>query len=350
MSHGQRSLPVLQSQEGVMVQGRKSVLSGCQSRTRLTPVFAAVLWMCLSGVPLMAQTDTLHADGAFVGPRLPNHDFDERAPGAVEAPSEADTPSTLRTSAGVPDIEKQPLVGSEETARHSPASFRARVNAPAEQDEAQATLADGIEPGRLQAGPGWWKTASALAGVIGLMLGLGALFKKWALNHGGFGLMMGTRPRSPSGILEILGRYPVGRGQQLLLLKLDRRVLLVSQSTGSKGSSMTTLCELHEPDDVASLLQRVADADGRSLASKFTQVLASSDRAYNPSASVTVSMPMDAQPSSRATDQARFGHAGDNPARVHDSVGRLSSRLSSLRKYDEQLARARQAQQMEGRL
>ena len=63
----------------------------------------------------------------------------------------------------------------------------------------------------------------------------------------------GSGHARPSGVVEILARYPVARGQQLILLKLARRVLLIHQN----GSSMTTLSELVDEHEVASLLGRV---------------------------------------------------------------------------------------------
>lgn len=57
----------------------------------------------------------------------------------------------------------------------------------------------------------------------------------------------------PSGVVEILARYPVARGQQLVLLKLARRILLVHQS----GAEMTTLSEITDENEVAALLGRI---------------------------------------------------------------------------------------------
>ena len=89
------------------------------------------------------------------------------------------------------------------------------------------------------------RVLGALAVVLGLLFGLRAVVRrsKWALASGG----------RPSGVVEILARYPVARGQQLILLKLARRVLLIHRS----GSTMTTLSEVSDPDEVAALLGRI---------------------------------------------------------------------------------------------
>ncbi len=82
---------------------------------------------------------------------------------------------------------------------------------------------------------------------------------------------------SPSGVLEVLAKFPVGSGTSLLLLKLDRRVLLISQSANKgfrSGATLSTLCELTEPDDVASLLMKVRGEEQSRLAAKFESILA----------------------------------------------------------------------------
>lgn len=97
------------------------------------------------------------------------------------------------------------------------------------------------------------RTVLALAGVVGLILALAWLARRMA-STGAMGLM--GPAKAPSGVLEMLGRYPVGPKQSLVLLRFDRRVLLCQQSGGGRGTpaSMTTLAELTDPEDVASVL------------------------------------------------------------------------------------------------
>src|SRR5436190_3001800 len=111
------------------------------------------------------------------------------------------------------------------------------------------------------AGSEFIRVGGALAAVIGL-----ALIAKIALRRAG-GILPGAD--RPSGVVEILARYPIARGQHLILLKLARRIMLLHQS----GSNMNTICELTDPDEVAALLARLeAGSSGRS-AEKFKQVL-----------------------------------------------------------------------------
>lgn len=104
------------------------------------------------------------------------------------------------------------------------------------------------------------RVGGALAVVVGLLLLFAMLTRR----------LSGTlRAGRPAGVLEVLARYPVGRGQHLTLLKLDRRVLLVHQTT----SSMTTLADLREPGEVASLLSRIEAAGRETTGGRFQSLL-----------------------------------------------------------------------------
>ena len=117
---------------------------------------------------------------------------------------------------------------------------------------------------------GWVKqTGAALGVVLALILlgryGLVALARK----SGGLSAMLGAGGRAPSGVMEILARYPVSRGHTLVLLKVDRRVLVLCHTS----SGFTTLTEFIEPEEVASILMRVRDEEGESMAARFSQML-----------------------------------------------------------------------------
>ncbi len=101
------------------------------------------------------------------------------------------------------------------------------------------------------------RVALALLGVIGLIL----LLRLWVRRIGG---PFAGAPR-PSGVVEILARYPVARSQQLILMKLGRRLVLLHQSR----TGMTTLSELRDPQEVAALLASVEAAGS----AKFPRLL-----------------------------------------------------------------------------
>jgi hypothetical protein len=70
-------------------------------------------------------------------------------------------------------------------------------------------------------------------------------------------------------VIEILARYPVARSQQLVLLKLARRIVLLHQS----GAAMRTLCELSDADEVAGVLARLEAGSNQRGAERFRATL-----------------------------------------------------------------------------
>jgi flagellar biogenesis protein FliO len=103
-------------------------------------------------------------------------------------------------------------------------------------------------------------------GALGVVVGLILLTRSTLRRAGGGGFVRAGRP---SGVLEILARYPVGRGQQLVLIKMARRVLLVHQT----GSTMSTLSEVCEGQEVAALLARIEAGTRGRTAQRFRSML-----------------------------------------------------------------------------
>lgn len=114
------------------------------------------------------------------------------------------------------------------------------------------------------------RTIATLGGVVVGILLLAWIAKSIARRTNTLGTMMGAGGHAPSGVLEVLARYPVSRGQTLVLLKLDRRVLLLSQRP---AEGLRTLCEITEPDDVASLLLKTQGDEQRKQAERFGGML-----------------------------------------------------------------------------
>ena len=183
---------------------------------------------------------------------------------------------------------------------HAAPSVGARPSAPAASPRPMASPDSAVPLGRppsaiprpqanaaprtdaLAVGSSVLQTASALAIVLALIAGVAFTAKRLARRSGGLLGALGAGGRAPSGLLEVIGRYPVGRGTTLILLKLDRRILLLSQ-TGGKGlrggPAVTTLCEISDTEDVASILMKARDDEGDSMARRFQAVLGQADRA-----------------------------------------------------------------------
>lgn len=170
----------------------------------------------------------------------------------------ASGPRSEKALPRVPQVEQRPLV---------------RPAAVAKEAEVAAPVKAGLSGSTVQ-------TLASLAGVLALIAVVGLAVRLVSRRAGGLMAAIGAGGRAPSGLLEVLGRYPVGRGTTLILLKMDRRVLLLSQGGGGKlgGATMTTLAEVTEPEDVASILLKVRDAEGDSMAKRFESML-SAERA-----------------------------------------------------------------------
>ncbi len=118
------------------------------------------------------------------------------------------------------------------------------------------------------------RTAGSLAIVIGLILALRVGVKRLAGSGRALSGQLGAGGRAPAGILSVIGRYPIARGQTLVLLKVDTRILLLSQT----GDGFRTLAQITEADEVASILTKARDEEGESMASRFTNLLRQAER------------------------------------------------------------------------
>lgn len=127
-------------------------------------------------------------------------------------------------------------------------------------------------PDERSTGPSWARSLASVAMVVGLILLLAVVARFVSRRSGSLAAMLGPGGRAPSGVLEVLARYPVGRGQTLVLLRLDRRILLLSQS-GGKGGGFTTLAQFDDPAEVASLLRQTRDEASESVSARFRQAM-----------------------------------------------------------------------------
>ncbi|HAU36557.1 MAG TPA: flagellar biosynthetic protein FliO [Phycisphaerales bacterium] len=89
-------------------------------------------------------------------------------------------------------------------------------------------------------GGGWGRTLAALAIVVGLIFLL-----RWVLRR------MGSPSAVRRGPMEVIARTTVSGRQQLLLVRLGERLLVV----GSGPEGMTSLGEVRDPAEVAALTQ-----------------------------------------------------------------------------------------------
>ena len=180
------------------------------------------------------------------------------------------------------------------------------------------------------------RTLGSLALVIAIILGLRWFLTRASRITGGLRSQLGAGGRAPAGILQILARYPIARGQTLVLLKLDRRVLLLNQTP----EGFKTLSEVIDTDEVASILRACRDEEGLSMASRFSSLLSGLER--DPSIADTDDLRATAQPVRLIPDapdpdmHAEFTEEDEQQFQfpsVADAESELRRRLSTLREY-----------------
>ena len=211
--------------------GRRPGSSGVAVFPRHRGVAIAALLLSFFG---QTAFSTPLADGAEFGPPVETQFNDEP------------------TAAALPPIERRPI-------------------GPATENETP------LQPGAVQPSSSQFdssRTIIALAVVIALIFAVRWGLKKAATRVGGMASQLGPGGRAPSGVLSVLARYPVGRGQSFVLLQIDQRVLLLNQAQ----DGFRPLAEITDPEEVASLIIKTRDEESDSLASKFTSLLKGFER------------------------------------------------------------------------
>lgn len=157
-----------------------------------------------------------------------------------------------------------PATGADEPA-DADADFGARESLPL----GLGPSPDPKQPARSTGSYSVGRTIFALAAVIGAILLVRWIVKALAARTGGIASQLGPGGRAPSGVLSVLARYPVARGQSLVLLQMDQRVLLLGQS----ADGFRALAQISDPEEVASLIIKTRDEESASLAARFTSML-----------------------------------------------------------------------------
>jgi len=125
----------------------------------------------------------------------------------------------------------------------------------------------------------------------------------------------------PEGVIEMLARYPVGRGQQIVLMRVGRRVIVTHQA----DRSMRTLMETSDADEVAELIAK-AKSPGGDL---FARLLDRKQREIDPFADAEmVDLTGDGGARGERVEQDAHGAHGERGAAA--SRATRASRASSL--------------------
>jgi flagellar biogenesis protein FliO len=244
---------------------------------------------------------------------------------AVEPQPDTKTPDeSIRTAAETGDQESIPLPAIERTPLG-----QGSLSASDEADAAPKSSVQGI-----------MRTGGALAVVLGLILILRFIIVKFSGATGGLRAQLGAAGKAPSGVLFVLGRYPVSRGMSLVLLQLDQRVLLLSQTS----AGFHTLAELSDPEEVTSIIRKAKDENGESLGAKFGSMLKQFERDpqtiddLEPAAEaapVRLRRPVESETDTPDPGYARYsGYYEDKPhALPRTGEDELRSRINRMREY-----------------
>ena len=137
-------------------------------------------------------------------------------------------------------------------------------------------------------------TAGALGGTL-----LAIVLARSAVRRFGGRLALGKRP---CGVVEILARYPVARGQQVVLIKVGRRVIVAHQG----AQTMQPLSEFVSEEDVADIIGRCEAGARGTREFSFDSILRQSGKNFDSA--------FETQDSSRATKAARIDPRDAMPA------------------------------------
>ena len=91
----------------------------------------------------------------------------------------------------------------------------------------------------------------------------------------GKGMLPGASNHRASRAVQVLVRSTVAPKQQIMLIQIGRRLVLV----GSAGTEMNPLCEIHDADEVAEVLAQLR-SEKRSTAKNFRALFGRAERAY----------------------------------------------------------------------
>jgi len=106
------------------------------------------------------------------------------------------------------------------------------------------------------AGFDWTRLVLAMAVVLGLII---------ALRYAAGVLFPGARATRGSRAVRVLTRTPLAPRQQVLLLQVGRRVIVVGESAGA----LSSLGHIDEPDEVAELLGQIDNAEVTAAPGRF---------------------------------------------------------------------------------
>jgi flagellar protein FliO/FliZ len=133
----------------------------------------------------------------------------------------------------------------------------------------------------------------ALAAVIGLILVLRALLRRVS---GAAGMRGGK-------LVTVLSRSYISPKQQVVVLEVGKRLLVV----GDSGGQMSSLCEITDPDEIATLIGRSRSGTTAKSPSAFANVFRRANESFDEQADADVAPETDAVNPDDAISTAEIG-------------------------------------------
>jgi flagellar protein FliO/FliZ len=157
----------------------------------------------------------------------------------------------------------------------------------------------------------------ALGAVIALIFGLRWVAKRVFVIPGS---------ARASRAVQVLSRSPLAPRQQVLLLQVGRRLVVVADS----GGTMSTLCQIDDPDEVSSLLAQIMAERGMASPKAFGSVFGRTqnrfDEAMEEGDGISSALNGAAAPEEPAVDETRSEIRG-----LMDKVRQMSSQFRASR-------------------
>lgn len=174
---------------------------------------------------------------------------------STDRPEPSSSAARRAADSDTPPRPRQPQPADEQT----PSARKPSAPIPLD-SESRAKRSPGPSPESPQTG---WRNAASVAGSLGVVLGL-FFVAAWVMRRGSVGVL----PVLPTEVVEVLGRAPLAARQQVHLIRLGAKLVLVSASP----AGIEPLSEVTEADEVQRLVGLCRQGHPSSATAAFRQV------------------------------------------------------------------------------
>jgi flagellar biogenesis protein FliO len=235
-------------------------------------------------------------------------------PGSASKPAPAERRAAATAVVTAPPPPATPSATDGEAIHRKPGSAGLATTRPA------STSASASTPQAFE----FRRVVLALGSVIALIFGLKWVAKRVFVMPGG--------PKS-SRTVQVLSRAALAPKQQVLLLQVGRRIVVVADSAGQ----MSTLCQIEDPEEVTSLVAQIMAERGmatpKSFGSVFGRTKSSFDEAMDEPIEATEPRAtlVDGEPAENGVEDPTVGETRSEIRGLMHKVQRMSSQFRASR-------------------